>query len=348
MSDLTAAPRWRDEPCSKQPSGLFVGECEPTGEPKMEQGRQGDGSRVCDSPLLCAQSINKSFGPRFARRRVLFDVSADIRPGECLAVIGGSGSGKSTLTRIMLGLESADSGTVEYAGQSIAGGRKSPGSRALRRESGLVFQDPFSSLDPRWRVVQSVAEPLVLQRGGLFAAGSGDGAWGGDTSRIARHQGLDEAEITERDGETARVPRRQTLGKAEITERVAAALTMVGLDPATFMDRYPVDLSGGQAQRVVIARAIINEPKVILADEPMSAIDVAARIQIIDTFAAIRETRRETSLIVVSHDLGVVQHIADRILVLHNGRVEEEGPAAEVLGDPQSAYTRRLIEAASL
>ncbi len=235
-----------------------------------------DGNRF----LLSAQSINKSFGPRSARRQVLFDVSADVRPGECLAVIGGSGSGKSTLTRIMLGLESADSGTVTYGGQSIAGGRRSPGVQALRRESGLVFQDPFSSLDPRWRVAQSVAEPLVLQR--------------------------------------------HDLGKAEIAERVAAALTMVGLEPATFLNRYPVDLSGGQAQRVVIARAIINEPKVILADEPMSAIDVAARIQILDTFAAIRETRRETALIMVSHDLGVVQHIADRILVLHDGRVEEE------------------------
>ena len=138
------------------------------------------------------------------------------------------------------------------------------------------------------------------------------------------------------------------LGKAEIAERVAAALTMVGLEPATFLNRYPVDLSGGQAQRVVIARAIINEPKVILADEPMSAIDVAARIQILDTFAAIRETRRETALIMVSHDLGVVQHIADRILVLHDGRVEEEGSTAEVLGGPQSDYTRQLIEAASL
>lgn len=115
-------------------------------------------------PLLSAHSITKSFGPRTARHQVLFDVSADVHAGECLAVIGGSGSGKSTLTRIMLGLESADSGSVEYEGQSIVGGRKSPGFAALRRESGLVFQDPFSSLDPRWQVAKSVAEPLSLQR----------------------------------------------------------------------------------------------------------------------------------------------------------------------------------------
>ena len=245
-------------------------------------------------PLLSAHSITKSFGPRTARHQVLFDVSADVHAGECLAVIGGSGSGKSTLTRIMLGLESADSGSVEYESQSAA----------LRRESGLVFQDPFSSLDPRWRVAKSVAEPLSLQR--------------------------------------------RDLNNTDIDERVAAALTMAGLEPADFLNRYPIDLSGGQAQRVVIARAIINEPKVILADEPMSAIDVAARIQILDTFAAIRAARPSTAIIMVSHDLGVVQHIADRILVLHDGRLEETGPTAEVLGNPQSDYTRQLIEAASL
>lgn len=154
-------------------------------------------------PLLSAHSITKSFGPRTARHQVLFDVSADVHAGECLAVIGGSGSGKSTLTRIMLGLESADSGSVEYESQSIVGGRKSPGFAALRRESGLVFQDPFSSLDPRWRVAKSVAEPLSLQR--------------------------------------------RDLNNTDIDERVAAALTMAGLEPADFLNRYPIDLSGGQA-----------------------------------------------------------------------------------------------------
>lgn len=118
---------------------------------------------------------------------------------------------------------------------------------------------------------------------------------------------------------------RRDLNNTDIDERVTAALTMAGLEPADFLNRYPIDLSGGQAQRVVIARAIINEPKVILADEPMSAIDVAARIQILDTFAAIRAARPSTAIIMVSHDLGVVQHIADRILVLHDGASRRDG-----------------------
>ena len=180
-------------------------------------------------PLLSAHSITKSFGPRTARHQVLFDVSADVHAGECLAVIGGSGSGKSTLTRIMLGLESADSGSVEYESQSIVGGRKSPGFAALRRESGLVFQDPFSSLDPRWQVAKSVAEPLSLQR--------------------------------------------RDLNNTDIDERVAAALTMAGLEPADFLNRYPIDLSGGQAARVALARTLLTDPKVLLADEVDAGLD---------------------------------------------------------------------------
>ncbi|NMN02541.1 ABC transporter ATP-binding protein [Bifidobacterium panos] len=252
--------------------------------------------------LLQGSGINKSFGARGARRQVLFDVDVDVRAGECLAVIGGSGSGKTTLTRILLGLETADSGVVEYRGHNIAEGRQ--GLRMLREESGLVFQDPFSSLDPRWRVGSSVAEPLKL--------------------------------------------RRKKLPSAAVKQRVAEVLGLVGLDSATLGSRYPIDLSGGQAQRVAIARAIVAKPKVVLADEALSAIDVAVRVQILDAFAAIRRADPDMALIMVSHDLGVVRHIADRILVLHEGRVEESGPTARLLAHSQSAYTRRLIEAASL
>ena len=175
----------------------------------------------------------------------------------------------------------------------------------LRGETGLVFQDPFASLDPRWRVARSVEEPLRLHHRGMgndeaACAGSGD------------------------------------------------ALRLVGLDPAVFAARYPMDLSGGQAQRVAIARAIVDDPGVILADEPMSAIDVAARVRILETFHSIREANPNMSLVMVSHDLGVVQHIADRIVVLHDGHVEESGTTTEILNHPCSAYTRSLIEAASM
>ncbi|KAB8290587.1 ABC transporter ATP-binding protein [Bifidobacterium avesanii] len=262
--------------------------------------------------LVAANHIVKTF-PRAGaseRQQVLFDVSASVGAGECLAVIGGSGSGKSTLTRIMLGLENADSGDVSYAGMPVVAGRggrlpgSSDGFRALRRESGLVFQNPFASLDPRWTVLRSVAEPLVL-------AG-------------------------------------RRLSRGDAVEVVSRALRTAGLEPEDMLDRLPSELSGGQAQRVAIARAIVAEPRVILADEPMSAIDVTARVQILDALNAIRAAHPDMALIVVSHDLGVVQHLADRILVLHDGHMVETGPTETVLGGPAEDYTRQLVAAASL
>lgn len=259
--------------------------------------------------VLRGTKVGREFGARIALR----DVDVDVRAGQCLAIIGGSGSGKSTLVRILLGLDAPSSGAVTYLGLPVAG-RRSAGYRALRRQSGLVFQNPFASLDPRWTVGRSVAEPLAI---GRRRSGIGEGAGDG-------------------------------LSGDELRRRAAEALALTGLNPAEFMDRYPSDLSGGQAQRVAIARAVVNKPKIIAADEPMSAIDVAARLRILDAFAAIRKARPETAIILVSHDLGVVQHIADRILVLHDGVVDQEGPTLEVLGHPQAAYTRRLVAAASL
>ncbi|MBM6698778.1 ATP-binding cassette domain-containing protein [Bifidobacterium pullorum subsp. saeculare] len=261
--------------------------------------------------LLSARGIVRGFGRGRGRAEVLHGVDCDVRAGECLAIIGGSGSGKSTLTRILAGLDAADAGEVTYRGMPVR--RRQPGLRALRRDCGLVFQDPHGSLDPRWTVGRSVAEPLELRRRNRVEGDDGDARDGGD-----------------------------------LTGRVAHALQTVGLDPDVFLTRIPRDLSGGQAQRVAIARAIVANPRIVFADEPMSAIDTAARLRILDAFAAIRAARPEMALVMVSHDLGVVQHLADRILVLQEGRVTETGAIAQVLRHPQTAYTRSLIDAASL
>ena len=220
--------------------------------------------------------------------------------GRIVEVYGPESSGKTTLTRVLLGLEHADSGSVEYYGELVRGDV----ARKLRAQSGLVFQSPFDSLDPRWRIGRSIGEPLRLHYP--------------DWSRD------------------------------HVSERVAEALDMVSLDSGTYVNRFPIDLSGGQAQRAAIARAIVDKPKVLLADEPMSAIDVAARVRILESFEAIRNAEPDMAIIMVSHDLGVVQHIADRILVLHDGRAVEVGPTDQVLGHPQDEYTKRLVQAASL
>lgn len=267
-----------------------------------------DATAVADvdgaAALLDGVDIHKSFGRGRRRHEVLHGCSIRVREGECVAVIGGSGSGKSTLTRILLGLETPDSGVVRFDGEPIT----SPeGLRRLRHASGVVYQDPFASLDPRWTAYESVSEPLRLRR--------------------TRHQRLDEEELV---------------------ARVCDALRLMALDPHEFLDRYPIDMSGGQAQRVAIARAIVTGPRLLLADEAMSAIDVAARLQILDAFAAVRAHDPRMGMLLVSHDLGVVQSIADTIVVLHDGVVIERGSADAVLGDPQAPYTRELVAAATL
>ncbi|MCI1832357.1 MAG: ATP-binding cassette domain-containing protein [Bifidobacterium sp.] len=256
------------------------------------------------SVVLEGVSISKGYGSRGSRRQVLSRVDIRAMRGRCLGLIGGSGSGKSTLMRIVLGLESPDGGVVRFRGEVLAGRSCDGARRRLRMQSGLVFQNPHGSLDPRWPVWRSVAEPLTV------------GAARGDRSRIVR--------------------------------RVEEALASVGLDPEEFMGRYPCELSGGQAQRVAIARATVNDPALLVADEPMSALDVVARERIMDTFASIRAHRPELAMILISHDLGIVRTIADDLLVLHHGEVQETGVAADVLDAPRSPYTRRLIEAASL
>lgn len=203
--------------------------------------------------VLQGRGICTSFGSKRERRQVLFDVDVDVYEGECLAIIGASGSGKSTLTRVLFGLgPPIGRGHVSRPDNGEAGLAVR---RMLRGQTGLVFQDPFASLDPRWRVARSVEEPLRLH-----------------------HKGM---------------------GNDEIASQAEHALRVVGLDPAVFAARYPMDLSGGQAQRVAIARAIVDDPGIILADEPMSAIDVAARVRILEAFRAIRAANPSMSLVMV-------------------------------------------------
>jgi peptide/nickel transport system ATP-binding protein len=228
-------------------------------------------------------------------RHALRGVSLDVEAGETIAVIGESGSGKSTLARLLVGLDTPTSGQVAFDGRPVAGSDRSL--HWLRRDSGIVFQDPYSSLDPRMPVARIVAEPLRA------LAIPGD---------------------------------REAL--------VAAALADVGLEPG-LAGRYPHELSGGQRQRVAIARAIIHRPRLLVGDEPLSALDVTVRAQILDLLRRLRDELGLTILL-VSHDLGLVQHFADRVLVMRDGEVVEQGPTASVLADPRHPATRALLAAA--
>lgn len=228
-------------------------------------------------------------------RHALRDVSLDIEAGETVAIIGESGSGKSTLARLLLGLDTPTAGTVSFDGRPVVAG-SAAATRWLRRDTGIVFQDPYSSLDPRMSVARTIAEPLRA----LGIAGDRRAA-------------------------------------------VTAALTEVGLDPA-LAERYPHELSGGQRQRVALARAIIHRPRLLVGDEPLSALDVTVRAQVLDLLRRLHGELGLT-LVLVSHDIGLVQHFAERVVVMREGSIVEAGATAAVLADPQHPYTRELLAA---
>ncbi len=255
-----------------------------------------------EAPLLRAEGLTKRFaapgGLLRGRRGALVavdDVALELRRGEVVALVGESGSGKTTLGRLLLGLLRPSAGRILFAGRELAGRRDAD----FRRRVQPVFQNPWSSLDPRWSVERIVREPLDAHR-------IGD----------ARRRG----------------------------ERVRELLGEVGLGES-LLQAHPHELSGGQRQRVAIASALALEPDLIVADEPVSALDVLVQAQILNLTARLQR-EHGLAILFITHNLAVVEHIADRVCVMYLGRIVEEGPVDVVLRAPEHPYTRALIEAA--
>jgi len=224
--------------------------------------------------------------------RAVDGVDLTLGSGETLGLVGESGCGKSTLSRCVMGLYEPTAGEIRYAGEALSG----PPTRAQRRTVQMVFQDPYSSLNPRMSVGQAIRELLRYH---------------------------------------------QVVPRDKVAERCLELMDLVGL-PAEALKRTPRQFSGGQRQRVAIARALALEPKVLIADEPVSALDVSVQATILNLLLDLKETLG-LAMIFVSHNMAVVRQVSDRIAVMYRGRIVEIGPTARLFQDPQHPYTRLLL-----
>jgi peptide/nickel transport system ATP-binding protein/oligopeptide transport system ATP-binding protein len=237
------------------------------------------------------------FGRPIATVKAVDGIDLSVQAGTTLALVGETGCGKSTVGRLILRLIEPMAGDVRFEGRPIlAFGEKEL--RAFRREAQIVFQDPYSSLNPRMTVEEIIGEPLALH---------------------------------------------DIVPASKRRDRVAELLNLVGLD-ARHGQRYPHEFSGGQRQRIAIARALAVEPKLIVCDEPVSALDVSIRSQVLNLLAGLRK-RLALTYVFISHDLSVIKHIADRVAVMYLGRIVETAPADELFANPRHPYTRALFSA---
>src|SRR6266481_5064219 len=249
-------------------------------------------------PLLDVQNLVVEYGVGGKIVHAVSGVSLQVARGETLGLVGESGCGKSTLGRAVLQLRQAVSGKVLFDGQDLTA-MQGDTLRKMRQRVQLIFQDPIASLNPRRRIGDIIAEPLVI-------AGVKDPA------------------------------QRQQL--------VSEVLTAVGLDPGLVTGRLPHEFSGGQCQRICIARALVLNPEFIICDEPVSALDVSIRAQILNLLEEMK-ARYGLTLLFIAHDLAVVKAVSDRVAVMYLGRLCEVGPSEQLFANPAHPYTALLIEA---
>jgi oligopeptide/dipeptide ABC transporter ATP-binding protein len=253
-----------------------------------------------DGPMLALEGVSKRYPTRRGVVRAVEGVSLAVQAGSTMALVGESGCGKTTIARMILQLERPSAGVIRFEGRDIAGMDRA-GLRAYRRQVMAVFQDPYSSLNPRLRVGRIIAEPVLAH---------------GRPSR------------------------------AELDKRVAEVLEVVGL-PGSAAGLYPHEFSGGQRQRIAIARALAVRPRLMVLDEPVSALDVSIRAQILNLLADIQGAFGLTYLI-IAHDLALVEHFSSDVAVVYLGGVAETGPTEAVFAQARHPYTRALLAAVPL
>lgn len=262
------------------------------------------GSAAAGSPLLALDGVSKQFGggvingpPKLALAPLSLEIS-ESHP-RIVAVVGQSGSGKTTLARMVLGLETPSAGSVLHRGRDVQQ-MKGPSLLDFRRDVQAIFQDPYASFNPFYRVERALVQPLL---------------------RFGLAQDHDHA---------------MTMAQNACRD--------VGLDSANVLGRFPHELSGGQRQRLMVARALALKPRLIVADEPVSMVDASLRMSILANLVSLRSDHG-ISAIYITHDLATAHHVSDHVIVLLKGRIVEEGPPQDVIGDPRHPYTRALVAA---
>ncbi|WP_022879182.1 ABC transporter ATP-binding protein [Microbacterium sp. B19] len=250
---------------------------------------------MSDTPLLQISDLSVDLGHGIRSTRVLNEVSLRVDRGRTVGIVGESGSGKSTLAKTIVGLHRVAAGSIVFDGTELASAKRATVA-AVRRRVQYIPQDPFSSLDPRRTIGQTLAEAIDPVG-----------------ARLRRHRA-----------------------------RIVEALASVALGEDA-VDRYPHEFSGGQRQRIAIARALVVDPDVIVADEITSALDVSTQAEILRLLERLQR-ERDLTMLFISHNLAVVEHVCDEVLVLLHGRVVEHGTIEDVFADPREAYTRRLLE----
>ena len=247
--------------------------------------------------LLKGQGLVKEFKMGKSTVHAVADVDIEIRTGETLSLVGESGCGKSTLGRLLLGLLKPDQGKIWFENRELVSMKRREFQK-VRRDIQCIFQDPYSSLDPRLSVANSIAEPLLINRAGTWE---------------------------------------------ECMKRVDELLEIVGI-PVEYKNRFPHQFSGGQRQRIGIARALSLNPKLIVCDEPVSALDVSIQAQILNLLTELQE-RMGLTYLFISPDLNVVRCISDRVYIMYLGSICEYGEAGEIFEHPRHPYTHFLLSA---